>query len=421
MSDKDHKGSHDHDHGDHDHDHGHSHGHGHDHDHDHGHGHDHDHGTGSTSKEIYGHDKDHLEELLGQKKDAPEPEPEVTDVDDPSTRALSDALRSSFAIVKVLMVILVVIFFSSGVFQVKENEAAVILRLGKPVGQGTDVALKPGLHWAFPYPIDEIVKIPLGQSHSVLSTGGWPVVSPDQEIKGDMPSGSESLRPGVDGYVLTSDGNIIHVKATLNYRITDPVRYTFEYADTAKLLQGFVDNAIFYAATHFTAERALYGDKAAFREKVADRVQQLVAQHNLGVTLEPINVDTSAPFNVRPSYEAVQQSDLDRNEKVNAAQGDAGKLLREAEGEAQALISGGMSESNQLVQAVRAEAATYSELLPLYRDDPNLFKRRVMTEKIQTVMTNAQAKFFIPNRADGKSRELRLQLNREPVQPKANQ
>lgn len=349
------------------------------------------------------------------------PEPEViSDVDDPSTRALSEALRSSFAIVKVLLFVLVAIFLSSGVFQVKENEAAVILRLGRPVGQGADVALKPGLHWAFPYPIDEIVKIPLGQSHSVLSTTGWPAVSPDQEIKGDMPAGAESLRPGVDGYTLTSDGNIIHVKATLNYRISDPVRYAFEYANTTNLLRGLLDNAIFYASTHFTAERALYGDKAAFRDKVSDRVLQLVSQHNLGITLEPISVDTSAPFNVRPSYEAVQQSDLDRNEKINAAQGDAGKMLREALGEAQAIESGGMSESNQLVQAVRAEAVTFNELLPLYRDDPSLFKRRVMTEKLQTVFVNAQDKFFLPHRADGEKRELRLQLNREPVKPKGN-
>ncbi len=406
MSDKDPQGSHEHDH---------SHGHGHDHDHDHGHGqdHDHDHGQGSH--------KDHLEELLGQKKGAIEPEPEViSDVDDPSTRALSEALRSSFAIVKVLLIILVVIFFSSGVFQVKENEAGVILRLGKPVGQGTDVALKPGLHWAFPYPIDEIVKIPLGQSHSVLSTNGWPAMNPEQEIKGDMPAGAESLRPGVDGYVLTSDGNIIHVKATLNYRINDPVRYTFEFADTTELLRNILDNAVFYAATKFTAERALYGDKEAFREEVSNRVQRLIAQHDLGVTLEPISVDTSAPFNVRPSFEAVQQSDLDRNEKINAAQGDASKMLREAEGQAQALISAGISESNQLVQAVRAEAATYNELLPLYREDPSLFKRRVMTEKLQNVFTAAQDKFFMPNRADGAPRELRLQLNREPVKPRGN-
>ncbi len=359
--------------------------------------------------------------MLNEKKQATAPEPEIiSDVDDPSTRALSEALRSIFGIIKVVLVVLVVIFFSSGVFQVKQNEAAVILRLGKPVGQTADVALKPGLHWAFPYPIDEIVKIPLGQSHSVMSSTGWPVVNPEQAIKGDMPSGSESMRPGVDGYTLTSDGNIIHVRAILKYRISDPVLYTFDYANTTNLLQNFLNNAIFYTAAHFTAEKALYGEKSAFRDMVSDRVQTLMSKHNLGVTLEPISVDTSAPFNVRPSYEAVQQSDLDRNQKINAAQGDADKMIREAQGEYQAIRSGGMSESNQLVQAVRAEAATFSELLPHYREDPSLFRQRVMTEKFQTVMTNAQDKFFIPHSANGKEQEIRLQLNREPVKPKGN-
>jgi regulator of protease activity HflC (stomatin/prohibitin superfamily) len=144
----------------------------------------------------------------------------------------------------------------------------------------------------------------------------------------------------------------------------------------------------------------------------------LISKHNLGVTLEPISVDTSAPFNVRPSYEAVQQSDLDRNQKINAAQGDSDKMIREAQGEFQAIRSGGMSESNQLVQAVRAEASTFNELLPLYRDDPSLFRKRVLTERFMTVMTNAQDKFFIPQSADGEKTELRLQLNREPVKPK---
>lgn len=356
---------------------------------------------------------------MSGKKQSSTPEPEiVNDVDDPSTRALSEALRSIFAIIKVILVVLVVIFFSSGIFQVKQNEAAVILRLGKPVGTGAEVALKPGLHWAFPYPVDEIVKIPLGQSHSVTSSTGWPVMNPEQVIKGDMPSGSESMKPGIDGYTLTSDGNIIHVKAILKYRISDPVRYAFDYANTTNTLQSFLDNAIFYTAAHFTASNSLYGDKSSFRDMVTDRVQSLISKHNLGVTLEPISVDTSAPFNVRPSYEAVQQSDLDRNQKINVARGDADKMLREAQGEYKAIVSAGMSESNQLVQAVRAEAATFKELLPHYQKDPDLFRRRVLTEKFQTIMTNAQDKFFIPHRADGKETEIRLQLNREPVKPK---
>jgi hypothetical protein len=35
------------------------------------------------------------------------------------------------------------------------------------------------------------------------------------------------------------------------------------------------------------------------------------------------------------------------------------------------------------------------------------------------MLTNVQDKIFLPQRADGKPRELRLQLNREPPQPKS--
>jgi hypothetical protein len=34
------------------------------------------------------------------------------------------------------------------------------------------------------------------------------------------------------------------------------------------------------------------------------------------------------------------------------------------------------------------------------------------------ILTNVQDKIFLPGRADGKPRELRLMLNREPPQPK---
>ena len=33
------------------------------------------------------------------------------------------------------------------------------------------------------------------------------------------------------------------------------------------------------------------------------------------------------------------------------------------------------------------------------------------------ILTNAPDKFFIPDRADGASRELRIQINREPLTP----
>ena len=65
------------------------------------------------------------------------------------------AMSSSFVVVRVIMVALVILFVSSGVFTVGPQEAAIKLFLGKPDEHGL---YGPGLHWAWPAPIDEVVK-----------------------------------------------------------------------------------------------------------------------------------------------------------------------------------------------------------------------------------------------------------------------
>jgi membrane protease subunit HflK len=158
-----------------------------------------------------------------------------TSVDDAGAQALAEALGSSFKIVKLLMVALVVAFFASGIFTVRPNQIAIKLRFGKPEGLGADQLLKPGLHWKFPSPIDEIVYVPVGESRTVTSTAGWYFLTPEQEAAGQEPEKQPSLRPGVDGYTLAGDGNIIHARVTLSYRITDPIQYEFGFGNATNL------------------------------------------------------------------------------------------------------------------------------------------------------------------------------------------
>ena len=66
--------------------------------------------------------------------------------EDAGSQALAEALGSSFAIVKVVMVLMVVIFFCSGFFTVGPQEKAVILRFGKLVGEGAAIGFQFQLH-----------------------------------------------------------------------------------------------------------------------------------------------------------------------------------------------------------------------------------------------------------------------------------
>ena len=123
---------------------------------------DHDH-----PEHEHGHDRDH-----GHEHPAPAaPEPAM--VEDAGSRALAEALKSDFFIVRVVMVVLFGVFLFSGFSKSVLQERAIVLRFGAPVGGETKALLGPGLHWSLPYPIDEVVRIPYSEIQQVKSTVGW--------------------------------------------------------------------------------------------------------------------------------------------------------------------------------------------------------------------------------------------------------
>ncbi len=351
----------------------------------------------------------------GQLRLTPTP---VTGADDASSQALNEALGSSFLLVRILAVILIGAFVASCVFTVSPNEVAVVLRFGKPQGTGAEMLKRQGLHWALPYPIDEIFRLKIGETKTVRASHAWYAVSAEEEATGVLPQGNPTISPAVEGHTLSGDGNILHVRATMKYRIADPVTYAFKFANVTNLLVSALNNAIYYAGARFSADAALYNDVSAFNDAVRQRMDQWIVQEQLGITLDTLEVERSAPLFVKSAFDAVVAAGQDRSKKINEAQGYADETVRKAAGEAAAIRSRGMVASNLLVQAVSAEAKFFTDQLASYGRAPELFRQRLLTAATTEVLTNATDKFFLPERADGSAREVRVQLNREPLTPK---
>jgi membrane protease subunit HflK len=341
-------------------------------------------------------------------------------IEDAGAQALAEALRSSFNLIKLVMVLLVGAFIASGLFTVKPNQVAVKLRFGRPVGVGREQLLQPGLHWKLPYPIDEVVYIPVGETHTLTSTAGWYAVTPEEEASGQTPSPLPYLRPGVDGYTLAGDGNIIHVRATMSYRISanDPLSYAFHFAQVTNLLQHVLDNALAYASARFNADDALYRDKLAFQELILGRVNALVDRVQLGITLDVREVRTSPPLDVEPAFNDVVKAQQQGDTKIREAEGYARGATNNAVGEASTIRQDALTRSNYFVKTVEKEASNFLGFLPSYQRSPELFTKRLLAETIERVLTNAQFKTYLPERADGRPRELRLLLNKELEAPR---
>ncbi|MGD9692245.1 MAG: SPFH domain-containing protein [Phycisphaerales bacterium] len=144
---------------------------------------------------------------------------------DPAQRSLAEALRITFLLLQAGMAVLIVLFLVSGARKVNEAERGVRLTFGRIVSQD----IGPGLHFSWPFPVGEFLTVQTGQQSLELKKSFWFNLSARQENlpidKLPQSIGNVGLVPGVDGSLVTGDGNLIHAQFTVLYRRDDPSSY----------------------------------------------------------------------------------------------------------------------------------------------------------------------------------------------------
>lgn len=357
---------------------------------------------------------------MSNEKSPPTPQPPV----DSGSQALAAALHSSFGIVKVVMVVLLVVFLFSGFFTVGPQEKAIKLRFGKPVGAGDNILLGSGPHWSWPYPIDEVVKIPIAEIQEVHSRTMWFMQTAVQEATGDTGYAGPSLNPAVDGAVLTGDGNILHAKATVRYRIDDPVRcvfgfssdtnQTYSLAGISNAVLNVLDNALVYVSARSRLDDALL-DKLTYQDAVQRRLTQLVQAENLGILVDQCTVELRQPRQLDAAFQRVTTARLNKSTALTQARSYRDKTLNAAEGESVSRLNAAQAERNEMVAKIRGDANRFTQALPGYLSDPDLFIHQHLTKSVNNFFAGADYKMYLPTTPDGKPLELRLNLNREPL------
>ncbi|MDA7676392.1 SPFH domain-containing protein, partial [bacterium] len=270
-------------------------------------------------------------------------------MDDARTRALTEALQSSFKVIRVIMVILAVAFLGSGITTVENNKQALHLQFGK-----YKETLPPGLHWAWPYPIDEIVQIPVNENRTITSDVGWR--TEDEET----PQASASFQPTYDGYTLTGDGNVLHVKAEMNFSLDetkgDAIKaYELGFSDITGFLESVLDNAVYHASASRSAIDA-YTKQFDLRNAIERRVKKTISgiDSDLRIKINSLTLDVTVPLDVKSAFDAflvVQQESLT---KVKKAKDAATSTMANALGQAKVIEGGGRTAANILLTSVQA-------------------------------------------------------------------
>jgi membrane protease subunit HflK len=247
-------------------------------------------------------------------------------------------------------------------------------------------------------------------------------------LSGNLPPAGPSLVPGVDGYAITADRNIVHTQATLYYQVDDPTRAVFGFsggpdsplgmAGVSNAVLNILNNALLYTAAHYEVDQMLYSDVRGFQDDVEQRVIQLADQENLGITIQRCNAQSRAPRQLQQIFDQVAEARQNQAKVLDDAHSYANQATNNADAQASAIVNEAKSASVRYVQSVQADAKAFSDLLPNYRINPDLFKQEELVQTLGQALTNVQFKGFMPTTAGGKPQDLWLLLNREPPEPK---
>lgn len=329
---------------------------------------------------------------------------------DLGSAALSDALRLTFRLLRVILALVVVAYLASGVFIVPQHERAFVLRFGRPVGVGADRVKGPGLHWNWPRPFTEIVRVPTERVQSISSRRFWyGRPAPFQ----DAPEEADSLRPGEDGYALTGDANLLHHRWAVRYTIADPYRYRFGHVAPEQTLLDELDRAVIRISAQFPIDRALRTDVAAFRDAVESAVRARTDELDLGIRVQGVDLlGITPPIPVAPAFDMVTQSAQQRDQLISDARADAVRIKNEAEAEADRMVSAGTADRQRRVSAVAARAAAFASLRDAWTRHPQVVERTLRQDALRDVLARAGRKLLAPDR--GSEQELRLNFGAPP-------
>ncbi len=268
-------------------------------------------------------------------------------VPDLAHTSLLSALRSSFAVLRLIMIVLVVLYLFSGVFRIEPGDQGVIVRLGKlvinkdPASPYNDTPVfGPGWIWrALPDPFDE--RIPISGKTQELETDAFLFKRSEQDIRdrtdiASIRQQSRTLKPGQDGAMLTGDKNLSHGLWKVEYRITDAARFVTRVGDNpqalAPLLRRLLESAVLREVSFRKVEEVTRTKRDIVADAVRRRLQGELDELGVGVSIVKVTGNTIVPLQVAPAFDNVTKAENERKAQEDKARQDATEILNQAAG-----------------------------------------------------------------------------------------
>ena len=256
----------------------------------------------------------------------------------------------------ILIVLLLVAWGATGIYRVDEAERGVVQRFGAY----TDTTM-PGLHWHLPVPIESV---------DIVNTNAVQ----------NFPFRTE---------ILTADEQYVFIQMVVQYRRTDPVKYSFEVVDPEATVQDVTESALREVIGTSELETLVTGERDRIAQRTMETLQATLDQYEAGITITSVSIiNLDYPQDVQAAVNDTQKATNDSARFKLEAEKYARDIIPRARGDAQRIILDAQAYKDRVIRDSDGHASRFEALLTEYKKAPRVTRDRLYIEAVEEVYGN---------------------------------
>ncbi len=266
--------------------------------------------------------------------------------------------------------ILAALWLLSGIYLVAPEQQAVVSRYGKVV----EPRVLPGLHYAWPWPVERVAKLKVQQLQRLV-------------IGGDLPDSVLGRSQPLASQFLTGDQNIINMRVVVQYSVGVPADYLFQSQDVAKAVGSAVEAELARRIGRRNVDAILTTEKVAIQDEVRAAAQKDINDYRAGVILSTVNIESvTPPPEAADAFRDVASARADAVRIVSESQGYANDLVPRARGAAQQLLESAHGFKQTKVNEATGDAARFNQIAAEYAKAPQVTGERYYVETMEQIL-----------------------------------
>jgi len=288
----------------------------------------------------------------------------------------------------VIIILIVVLAILTSARTVGPEEEGVVLIFGK-----YNRTVQPGLNFIVPFGVEKMFKIPV--QRQLKQEFGFRTESPGTRTTYSSASFSE------ESLMLTGDLNLADVEWVVQYRISDSYQYLFRVRNAESTLRDMAEAAVRKTVGDRTVNEVLTVGRQEVASNVEVLLQAMCTEYENGIRIDQVVLqDVNPPESVKPSFNAVNQAQQERETLINQAESEYNQVIPRARGEAEETIQLAEAYALNRVNRATGEADRFTSIYEAYIKAPEVTKKRIYLETMERVLPKLENKIILDEKGN---------------------